>query len=164
MADIGHEHLHHMAKKLHHLNEKHDGLMQKISGYAGRAIETLETGAGAWAGGVVEGRFDGASLMGVPYNLLAGVAMLAASHVKQFDKVSEHLNNLGNGFVGSYAAAVGYKFGKNWKDHGLKLWGGHSFHPYELPTGDAKTSGELSQDQMASIVQRMQQAAASQQP
>ncbi len=58
--------------------------------------------------------------------------------------------------VGGLLAATGYAFGKRWKETG-KLWGGHSWtQAYGAPTA----SGDLSEAQMAAIVQRMQQAAA----
>jgi hypothetical protein len=165
MADIGHEHLHHMAKRLHHTNQKLDAIRAKFSGALGKAVDTVSVGAGAWLGGAIEGKTGGDTFMRVPYNLGIGAVLLLVGHVPSISgEYSKLLNNLGNGFVGSYVAAVGYQFGKRWKDTG-KLFGGHSWsNPYELPGGAAETKGELSEAQMASIVQRMQQAAASAHP
>lgn len=163
MANITEEHLHHMAKRHHATMKKLDGLREKFSGITERFVGTVETAAGAWLGGTIEGRTEGGTILRVPYNLGVGVVLLAAGHLELAgSQWSGHLNNLGNGFIGSYLAAVGFAFGKRWKETG-KLLGGHSWgHPY----GEVAppTSGDLSEAQMAAIVQRMQAAAAAPHP
>jgi hypothetical protein len=173
MAHITEEHLHHMAKRHHATMKKYDGMRERIFGAAGRFIGTIETSAGAWIGGVVEGRTSGGAIPGlnIPYNLGAGVVLLALGHIPTLrpgvgEQWSDHLNNLGNGFIGSYVAATGYAFGKRWKEtKSLFGGGGHPWtHPYENgwshPAAGPAVHGDLSEAQMASIVQRMQQAAA----
>ena len=166
MANITEEHLHHMAKRHHATMKKFDGMRERIFGITERFVGTVETAAGAWLGGTLEGRTEGGTILRVPYNLGIGVVLLAAGHIaaghSKFEWQSGHLNNLGNGFIGSYLAAVGFSFGKRWKETG-KLWGGHTWgHPY----GEVAppTSGDLSEAQMAAIVQRMQAAAAAPHP
>ena len=122
-------------------------------------FSTLETGTGAWAGGLLEGYTDGKAIGPVPINLGIGAIALAVGHFNlATEKWSGHFINFGTGFLGSYFAAVGYKFGRSWKVSG-KPWGGHSLSaPYaELPTA---VHGDLSEAQMAAIVQRLQAAAA----
>jgi len=163
MANITEEHLHHMAKRHHATMKKLDGLREKFSGITERFVGTVETAAGAWLGGTIEGRTEGGTILRVPYNLGVGVVLLAAGHLELAgSQWSGHLNNLGNGFIGSYLAAVGFAFGKRWKETG-KLLGGHSWgHPYgEMAP---PTSGDLSEAQMAAIVQRMQAAASAPHP
>ena len=114
--------------------QKLDGLREKFAGITQRSIGTIETGAAAWLGGAIEGRTAGASLGPVPLNLGAGALMLVAAHLDLAgEKYSEHLNNIGNGFIGSYLAATGYAFGKRWKETGKVLGGGGRpwTHPYE---------------------------------
>ena len=169
MANITEEHLHHMARRHHATMKKLDGIREKFGGITQRAVSTIEMGAGAWLGGTIEGRTGGASLGPLPINLGVGVLLLAAGHLDLAgDKYSEHLNNIGNGFIGSYLAATGYAFGKRWKETGKVLGGGgHPWtRPYEngWPQGSAEAPapavhGDLSEQQMASIVQRMQEAA-----
>jgi hypothetical protein len=166
MANITEEHLHHMARRHHATMKKLDGMRDKFAGFASKSFSTLETAAGAWAGGVIEGRTGGAALGPIPVNLGVGALLLVAGHLDLAgDKFSEHFNNIGNGFIGSYLAATGYAFGKRWKDtKQLFGGGGHPFaRPYEEPSwqaGAPAVHGDLSQAQMADIVQRMQQAAA----
>jgi len=164
MAHITEEHLHHMARRHHATMKQLDGLREKFGGITQRFIGTIETGAGAWLGGTIEGRTSGGTLLKVPINLGVGALLLAAGHLEVAgNQWSEHLNNLGNGFIGSYLAATGYAFGKNWKESG-KMFGGHSWsHPYGGGTVEAPPAavrGDLSPDQMNDILSRMRQAAA----
>lgn len=178
MANITEEHLHHMARRHHATMKQLDGLREKFSGMTRGFVGTLETGAGAWLGGAIEGRTGGGTVMHVPLNLGAGLLLLTAGHLNLAgEQHSEHLNNLGNGFVGSYVAATGYAFGKRMKETG-KLFGGGG-HPFTEPyangwsqensgpgpglaegpaTPVTPVQGDLSPEQMAAIVQRMQQA------
>jgi len=167
MANITEEHLHHMARKHHATIKKLDGLRDRLSGMTGRFVGTVEVGVGSWLGGALEGKTGGGTVLKVPINLGVGVLFLAAQHLDLAgDKWSEHLGNIGNGFLGSYIAATGYSFGKRWKETGKMFGGGgHPWrHPYEeswpheMPPGPA-VHGDLDDRQMASIVQRMQQAA-----
>ena len=155
MANITEEHLHHMAKRHHSTMKKLDQLRDKFSGMTERAVRTVEVGAGAWLGGVTEGRTGGGTVLHVPINLGVGLALSAAGYLDLAgDEYSKHLNNFGDGFIGSYVAATGFAFGKRWRDSG-KL-----FSPKDggaLPSATA--SGELSDAQMSNIVERMQQAA-----
>jgi hypothetical protein len=160
MANITEEHLHHMARRQHATMKKLDGLREKWSARAGFLFSTLEVAAGAWLGGAVEGRTAGSTVLRVPINLGTGVVLLAAGHLDLAgEQWSGHLTNLGNGFVSSYLAAVGYAFGKRWKESG-KLWGGHSWTSPYGEVAPPAVHGDLSEAQMAAIVQRMQHAAA----
>ena len=165
MANITEEHLHHMARRHHATMKKLDGLRGKFAGFTQKTIGTIEAGAGAWLGGAIEGRTAGASIGPLPINLGVGAILLAAGHLDLAGgQWSEHLNNLGNGFIGSYLAATGYAFGKRWKDTG-KIFGGggHPFtHPYDSgwsQAGAPVVHGDLDRAHMAAIVQRMQGAA-----
>ncbi len=161
MANITEEHLHHMAKRHHHTMRKLDALKDKFAGVTQRFLGTLETGAGAFLGGAIEGKTDGGTVLHVPINLGLGAVLLAAGHLDLAGKqYSEHLNNVGNGFIGSYLAATGFAFGKRWAQGGLKA----AFHrappPMPLPPPPpVQVQGTLSEAQMADIVSRMQAAA-----
>jgi hypothetical protein len=161
-------HLHHMARRHHATMKKLDGLREKFTAHAGWLIGTVEVGAGAWLGGAIEGKSSGGTLLNIPYNLGIGAVLLTVGHLGLAGGLSDHLNHLGNGLVSSFAAASGYAFGKRWKDTGAMFGGGgHPWiHPYEQggqggwqQAPAAAVHGDLSEAQMAHVVQRMQHAA-----
>jgi hypothetical protein len=161
MANITEEHLHHMAKRHHATMKKLDGLRDKFSGITERFVGTIEVGAGAWLGGAIEGRTGGGTVLRVPINLGVGALLLVAGHLDLAgDQWSAHINNIGNGLIGSYVSATGYAFGKRWRETGKLFGGGGHFNPYETALPPPAVHGDLSEAQMAAIVQRMQAAAA----
>jgi hypothetical protein len=175
MANITSEHLHHMARRHHATMQKLDGLQATIKTYAQKSYGLLETGGGAWLGGLIEGKFGGAALGPLPYNLLAGVGFLVAANMKVGgDTYAKHFENLGNGLVASYTSALGYSFGKRWRETGKAFGGGGSpwLSPYEngwpkppLAAASAPTAAgqwptsDPTPAQMAAIAQQMQAAA-----
>jgi hypothetical protein len=139
---ITEEHLHHMAKRHHATMQKLDGLRDKFAGFTGRFVGTIETATGAWVGGAIEGRTAGGTVGPLPINLGVGALFLAGAHLggEHLGRWSDDLNNLGNGFIGSYLAATGYAFGKRWKDT-KSLLGGGSGHPWSSPYEDGWPHG-----------------------
>jgi hypothetical protein len=126
------DHLHHMARRHHATMQKLDGLRDKFAGITGRFVGTLETAAGAWLGGAIEGRTGGGAVGPLPINLGVGALLLVGGHLDLAGgRWSDDLNNLGNGFIGSYLAATGYAFGKRWKETGKAFGGGG--HPWMSP-------------------------------
>jgi hypothetical protein len=171
MAHITEEHLHHMARRHHATMKKLEGIREKVAGVSSRFVGTIETGAGAWLGGAIEGRTAGGTVLRIPINLGLGAVLLAVGSIPGLGvgaELSKHLNNVGNGLIGSYVAATGYAFGKRWRETG-KVFGGGG-HPWASPyengwphqvEGPAPAvHGDLNEGQMAAIVHRMQQAAA----
>jgi hypothetical protein len=175
MANITEEHLHHLARRHHQTMSKYRELIEKGKVKAqkllSRSFSTLEMSAGSFAGGLIEGKFRGKEFLNVPVNLLAGGALLVLGHMEIGGSAEwgNRLVNVGNGFVGSWAAAVGYSFGKRWADTGKMFGGGGRpfLDPYEagwkpgaLPIGaDPYLSQGPDAAQMANIVERMQAAA-----
>lgn len=164
------EHLHHMARRHHATMKKLDGMREKLWNVTNRFVGTAETVVGGWVGGAIEGKTAGGTVIKIPINLGIGAILLAVGHIPDLvsPAVSTHLNNLGNGLVGSYAAASGYAFGKRWRETGKAFGGGG--HPWASPYENGwqhqaeglppPVQGDLNETQMAAIVARMQQAAA----
>lgn len=132
---ITEEHLRHMARRHHATMQKLDAIKETVVGTTGRLVDTIETAGFAWIGGATEGRSGGWALGPVPLNLLLGVVAVAASHTNRIarGRFKNDLSNAGNGLIGSWAAAVGFAFGKRARETGsLFGGGGHPFtHPYE---------------------------------
>ena len=176
MANITEEHLHHMARRHHATMQKLNGINERIFGLKAKTFAAVETGFGSFAGGLLEGRTKNMPRLGpLPLNLIVGAGLLALGYTNLAQgKYSSDFNNLGNGFIGSYLASAGYLFGKRWADSGKVFGGDTSFpwlNPYENGARPAEApkvgwgpsgyvgQGDLSEEQMAAIVQRMQEAA-----
>lgn len=161
--NMNEHHVHHLAKRLHEAHGKLDQLKGKISGYAQRGLGTLEVGAGAFIGGVVEGRTEGGALFGtIPYNLAAGAALLAVGHLDLAgEEYSEHINNVGNGLLAGFIASKGYAFGQNWHNSGSlrsAFGGGGGGGAPSLPP--PVVQGEVDAAQLQSMVDRLASAPA----
>ena len=119
MSNVSIEHVRH----LHNLKEKaiaaRDKYKGKVTAVAKKAITVAEVGAGAWAGGVIEGKTNGATIMHVPANLLAGALAVGASMLDLAGEHSADLGNFGAGLVASFAASHGHLFGQTWQAAGL---------------------------------------------
>ena len=133
MANITEEHLHHMARRHHATMQRLDTIRERIRDISQKSLGMLGSAGGAWAGGLIQGRFERGGLGPIPYNLLAGVAFLVAGYANAGgERYSEHLNNIGNGFVASYLAGAGLAFGKRWRETG-KVFGGFQGRPWTHP-------------------------------
>jgi hypothetical protein len=131
--EVNEQHLHHMAKRLHHSNRRFAELVGRFAGMKDGAIQTAEIGAGAWLGGLIEGKTNGGTLpvlKFVPINLGLGVGLSVLGLLDVLPRASAHLTNVGAGLIGSFASAKGYAWGQRWASTG-------SF----LPKKDAKVSG-----------------------
>jgi hypothetical protein len=154
-------HVHHLAKKAHGFKSKLESVLGKRASVVERVVSTLEITAGAWGGGLLEGRTAGGTFHGMPLNLIAGVVLNAAGYFGEgvFGEVwAPHLNNFGDGFVASWAAAHGFTFGQRWQQTG-KFFGGVAT-PAALPAAAAApVAPPVSQGEMDAIINRMAQVA-----
>ena len=153
--NVNEHHVHHLAKRLHQAHSKLDELTGKWSERLSGVVSTVEVGTGAFLGGLLEGKTNGAALFDrVPYNLLAAGALLAGGHLAKGSKVagdySDDIINVGNGFLAGYIASKGFAVGQDWQARG-KLFGGGGG---SLPPGPV-VQGELTPAQMQAMVDRM---------
>ena len=158
IMNVTETHLHHMAKRHHSVLKKLEGIKGKLTHMTGRGVSVLEVAAGAWMGGVIEGRTAGKTVLHVPLNLALGLATTAAGLLDLAGPYSEHLSNLGEGMVASYTAAAGFAFGQRWRTTG-KLFARGAAAPAPAPAA-AAAAGDLSPAQVNQIIAQMQQAAA----
>lgn len=154
-------HIHHLAKKAHNYKSKLEEVLGDRASVVERAVGLLEIGAGAWAGGMVEGRFAGDTFLHVPPNLLGGLLFNAAGFLGEsvFGKEwAPHLNTFGNGMIASWTAALGFTFGQRWQQTG-KLLGGAPV--VALPaTAPAAAPAKVSGAEMDAIIDEMSKVAA----
>ncbi len=89
-------------------------LARRASAYrakADQAVETLvgsaEVGASAFALGLVQGRYGGVEIVGVPLDLSAAIVMHGLAFVGVGGKLSGHLHSFGDGALATYLATLG---------------------------------------------------------
>lgn len=69
-----------------------------------RVVSTAEISTAAFTMGVIDGRYGGVEVLGVPLSLGAA----AASHLAAFLGIApDHLHSFGNGFLASYLSNLG---------------------------------------------------------
>lgn len=93
--------------------------MDKVSAQTSKQIETAvhtaEVSSAAFVAGVVQGRYGGIEVMGIPMDL--GLAALL--HVGGFmgvgGKMSSHLHGFADGFLASFLTTTGRGVGQSWK-------------------------------------------------
>lgn len=145
------EHVHHLVRRNESLQAKIERLKAKGESVARHGVETLEICAGAAIGGLLQGMSknpDGPKLFHVPADLGLGLGLLVAGGLEVAGKeYSDHVSNLGKGFLAAYATDFGHAVGTRKKESGS------FFHK----SGKTLSSGEASPQQMANaILQQMQ--------
>lgn len=150
---LGIEHFRHASSKLKKMAAKYNTLREKYSGNATKVVRTLEVGAGALIGGVIQGRAGehGLTLLGVPVEALAGLALGIGGHIEG-GTTGDHMGSVGDGLIASYVNHLGFGIGRSWRDTG-KLFGGH--HLSETKSSGALPPG-MNAAQMADMITRMQ--------
>lgn len=162
MANIGIEHVRHLAKRGHALQGRLDAIRDRLAGVTGKVTRTITVTAAATIGGIIQGKAgpDGAHILHIPVDLGAGLALNVAGYMGAAGKHSDHLNNFGDGLLACWASAHGFGWGNTWRTTG-RLFGAKSGAPVLPPPGGgaARAAGEISPSQMADIVARVRAAA-----
>lgn len=115
-----------------------------------RVTRTAVTGSTAFALGMVQGRTGGVEVMGVPLDLIVGLGGHVAGFMRLGGRHSDHLHNIGDGGIATYAATMGRSVGNQWKVTG-RITGAKSAG--ELPAG--RSGGDfVSDDELAASVMR----------
>lgn len=127
MANITRAHIAHAHAAVQRAHRRAESMKAKLEDTTQKFVRTLEVGAAAAVGGLIEGKAgpSGAHIMGVPVNLAGALALNLLGYFDAAGKHSEHLCNLGDGLLASYASSVGFGMGQKWASSG-KLFGGTS--------------------------------------
>lgn len=155
---LGREHIQHLHNRASNLGRKLDLLRGRLANSTKKFVATAETAMAAAAGGVIQGRAgqEGSHVLGIPTDAGLGIVLNLLGYFDAAGDYSDHLNNLGNGFLSSFTSSVGFGWGNAWRETGkfsLSAQGRPS-----LPTGPA-VKGEIPAAQMADIVARVRAAA-----
>lgn len=105
----------------------------------GTVVQTTEIGTAAFGFGLVNGRWGGVEVLGVPLDLLAAGGL----HVLGFVGVaSDHLHNFGDGALASFATTLG-------RGVGIEMAQKAAQQPNQLPAGAAAGyAGRLSREEL----------------
>jgi hypothetical protein len=90
------------------------GIREKAQETTERLVGTAETAGAAFAAGVIQGKTGGVELFGVPLELGLGLGLNAFAFLGGAGRASEHLHNVGNGFLAAYATTMGRGVGATW--------------------------------------------------
>jgi len=88
------------------------GIAEKADSAVGTVVQTAEVGITAFGFGWAKGRYGSVELMGVPADLLSGLVLHGLGFVSG-GKYHEHLHNLADGAIASYATTLGFQIGHN---------------------------------------------------
>jgi len=107
-----------IAKRATSLQSKAKNAMDKAEGVIGTAVRTVEVTASAFGFGLLQGRYGGIEVMGVPIDLGAGLAGHAAAFVMDGD-MSPHLHAFADGALATFSATMGASAGEAWYERSL---------------------------------------------
>lgn len=98
-----------------------DSLIKRVREEADQVVlgivRTVEVTGTAFGLGVVNGRYGSPSFLGMPVDLLTGVAGHALAF---FDIAPDHLHSVGDGGLASYTTALGTGIGLKMRDEAVK--------------------------------------------
>lgn len=80
-----------------------------------KTVTAVVTGGTAFACGVVQGRYGGLELAGVPADLGAGLVLHGLGFAGVGGKQNEWLHAAGNGALACYLSTIGNGVGKEWR-------------------------------------------------
>lgn len=114
---------------------------------ADEAVDTVVhaavTGGTAFAFGVVQGRYGGVEVVGVPADLGAAVVLHALGFAGVAGKQTTYLHAAGNGALASYLATLGRGVGVEWKAKVLAGGGAAALPGPAAASGSTISDAEL---------------------
>jgi hypothetical protein len=104
----------HAGKRLQSLQHRIQSIKKKAEATTEKLLRTAETSGAAFAAGVIQGRTGGIEVVGVPLELALGASLNVLGYFGGAGKHSDHLNNVGDGFLAAYATTLGRGVGETW--------------------------------------------------
>lgn len=83
------------------------------------AVHTSEVSAASFISGVLQGRYGGVEVLGVPIDLGLAALLHVGGFLGLAGKMSIHLHGFGDGFLASFLTTTGRGVGKSWKERAL---------------------------------------------
>ena len=100
--------------RLESIKRRIAGIRERAQETTEKLIGTAETAGAAFAAGVIQGKTGGVELFGVPLELGLGLGLNAFAFLGGAGRASDHLHNVGNGFLAAYATTMGRGVGATW--------------------------------------------------
>lgn len=107
-----------LAKRAVGLQQRAKSTLAKAEGIIETVVRTTEVGASAFAFGVIQGRWGGMEIVGVPLDLGFGVSAHLAAFVMD-SNISPHLHALADGAMAAFAVTMGFNAGEGWYEKTL---------------------------------------------
>ena len=125
------------------------GIAEKADEAVGTVVQTAEVGLTAFGFGWAKGRYGSVELMGVPADLLGGLVLHGLGFVSG-GRYHEHLHNLGDGAIASYATTLGFGIGDRMKQESEAAAPGRQTQG-ALPAAQAGGDESLSDAELAAL-------------
>lgn len=138
-----------MAEAAHNRIARFREKGEKVMETATRTVIVTGTAFGL---GVLQGKTGGVEMLGVPLDLLLGVAAHGGAFAKVAGSSSKRLHDVGDAAMAVYASTMGRGIGTNWRTTG-KLGLGGAKVAGELPEG-MSGADTLSDEELAAAVMR----------
>lgn len=143
-------------KQLSQAHDRLQGMRNRIARVKAEAeattekvIRTAEVGGTAFAFGVLQGRTRGVEIMGVPVELIAGIGLNLGGYFGVAGKMSDHLNNVGDGALAAYLVLMGQGVGAEWHEKDVSKGGKKQVKGTAVK---GNLSGHLTPDEIAQAV------------
>lgn len=89
-------------------------VMEKAGDVVKEAVNTVEVGSAAFAFGVIDGKYGGVEIVGVPLPLVSSVALHTLAFMGVGGQLASHMHQFGNGALASYLTVMGRGAGLAW--------------------------------------------------
>jgi len=101
-----------LRHRVESLANRAKGMRDKSEAMTGRVVQTAEVGLAAFGFGMVNGRWGGVEVLGVPADLGAGIALHLAGFAGLGGKNAMHLHNFADGALSAYLTTLGAGMGR----------------------------------------------------
>jgi len=104
------------VKRAEALQTRAKRVMARAEVVVKEAVSTLEVGGSAFVHGLIDGRYGGVEVVGVPLPLLTAGGMHVLAFMGVGGALAPHLHQFGNGALASYMTTMGRGAGIAWKE------------------------------------------------
>lgn len=108
-----------MKDQVEKMKKRTANVVEKSHEMVGTIVRTAEVGAAAFSMGLIQGKYGGVEIVGVPMDLGLGIGLHMLGLLGVGGDMSGHLHAFGDGSLAAYLSALGAKTGYSWKRKAL---------------------------------------------